>query len=554
MDEFDFVDEQKPQSDVRSGALAEKASKKGRSRRKRRLGGFTSRLGRGTKNTGTDDTDTDVDTALEEMSGGSSSQESSSSLPASTSLLSYNSTSSPATHDTSNAVILANDNGNASESVISKSEKSLPSTPHTPPTPPTPPYPDTPPSCGSKNKWWREETRMNNDNDNDNDNENSNSNSNNSENGNSKGCDLSDASEKRRPLSKHNRRRRTAVTNSKTTKRQASSSSSSSSYSLSLSSTTSTSDTTSFTSKIKSLVEKRGKQSSTINSNHDKVKEQKYEYDNGVNDEGDEGDEVEENEYNDEDDHGGNEDDDEHDLPPSPRDVQVTGAGTDVFAVQDAGSFRLVQDDCAYLCSSFLSSIGADNRDRNTAAASDDGDDDRCNNCDQNDSNKNTNRELMKNVRQSSSITAGAACDLALMLSCKKTRDDLIKLGSGVENEFSQESFLSDPTEDINDAVQGVLDVLSLVPPSFDGSRLPPSFLHMDGDGDRDVQRESSTSTSARSGYDLIVVEALSLLANFFSFDCTQNTKYSASPSPAAAASFRKSLLRHAGAMRGIAR
>lgn len=41
----------------------------------------------------------------------------------------------------------------------------------------------------------------------------------------------------------------------------------------------------------------------------------------------------------------------------SPTTQRIRGAGTDVFAVQDAGSFRMLHDEAAYLCSTILSSV-----------------------------------------------------------------------------------------------------------------------------------------------------------------------------------------------------
>jgi len=259
----------------------------------------------------------------------------------------------------------------------------------------------------------------------------------------------------------------------------------------------------------------------------------------------------------------------------------VTGAGTDVFAVQDAGSFRFLLDDCNYLCSSFLSAVCVgDHR-----------------------------ASEMDTIRHTN-ITADAACDLVVMLSSFKTRSVLLRLGgNSKETGCSQDSFGSHHSSEDTGFMQTVLDVLSCVPSSIKGSQLPPSILiseitdDMDNNqrcyfldtvgnlGDKEciallqdsqddkidsnvnthkLRRRHQPLKKKRKGmsldatpysnslsislHDRIVVEALAILANFISCDCTKSVKHSASNNPEAAMKFRKMVLRHTGAMKGMAK
>ena len=243
------------------------------------------------------------------------------------------------------------------------------------------------------------------------------------------------------------------------------------------------------------------------------------------------------------DDDGDGDEDNDNEMDDDDINNRVTGAGSDVFAVQDAGSFRLAQDDCIYLCSSFLSAI----KGRNDNDFQDE------------------DSSFKKNIStKHNSITADTICDLAAMLSSKKTRNDLMNIGNGVNNDFTQETYGSNNTTastarlDNNDAIQNILEVLSCVPSSISGNILPTPFIILDPFHVKDNYDGSRFDRNSKSddftGYDRIVADGLALLANFLSYDCTLNTRYSASTSLTIARAFRKSLLQHKGAIKGIAR
>ena len=254
----------------------------------------------------------------------------------------------------------------------------------------------------------------------------------------------------------------------------------------------------------------------------------------------------------------------------------VTGAGTDMYAVQDAGSSRLILDDCNYFCSSFMSGIGVV---------------------------EGSETETKKHC----TITADSACDLAIMLSSKKTRGILTNMSAARSKRMcmSQESEASVD----NNTFICVLKVVGHVPQSIKGSYLPPSVAWSNegkdnyNDADKYVywddftsaptsnedsneelptmQKEIVSETPATgssfvkrrtkrarqmkdaptqllqaeaSVFDSAVTNALAITAHFISLECTYKNTASASSSAATARAFRKELLRNKAFMNGIAR
>jgi len=250
----------------------------------------------------------------------------------------------------------------------------------------------------------------------------------------------------------------------------------------------------------------------------------------------------------------------------------VTGAGADMYAVQDAGSSRLILDDCNYCCSSFLSGIGVV---------------------------EGAETETKKHC----TITADSACDLAIMLSSKKTRGILTRM-SAVGSKRMCTSQESEASVDNNSFIN-VLKVVGHIPQSIKGSYLPPSIAWSNEgkdnyyDADKYVywddiisaqtsndvlsttQKEIVSETPATgssfvnrrtkrarqikdsstqlvdaeaSVFDSAVTYAWAIAAHFISLECTYKNSASASCSAATAKAFRKELLRNKDFMNGVAR
>ena len=305
-----------------------------------------------------------------------------------------------------------------------------------------------------------------------------------------------------------------------------------------------------------------------------------------------------------------NDNDDEEDLDdePSPQSSHanssiisyeservMTGAGTDMYAVQDAGSYRLMLDDCTYFCSSFLSRITMVKSDI-TRNIHDNGSD--SGNC-----NGNTTEIDSK---KHCTITADSACDLAIMLTSKKTRGVLMTMSSLGSKGAGMGQQSVDSVD--NNAFIHVLKVIGHIPQSIIGSYLPLLVAWSDtGKGNyynedeeifidwnnvismNSVNEESVTerkeigSDTAANGpssfgkrrtknarrakdapnqmlhaqgsvFDTAVTHALAIAAHFISLDCTFKNNLSASPSAAVAKTFRRELLRNNDFMRGVAR
>ena len=148
----------------------------------------------------------------------------------------------------------------------------------------------------------------------------------------------------------------------------------------------------------------------------------------------------------------------------SPTTQRVRGAGTDVYAIQDAGSFRMLHDEAAYLCSTIISSINPTH----------------------------------------------ATWELAQMLSQRNQRRRLWTLDDA----------------DTTGSIEGILHVLSTIATKKEKNRPPmtPSTL-----------------------------EALTVMAHFISWDCTTSSPHSASSSVGAAKKVRSAMLKHTGALLGLA-
>ena len=244
-----------------------------------------------------------------------------------------------------------------------------------------------------------------------------------------------------------------------------------------------------------------------------------------------------------------------------------TGAGTDVYALQDAGSHRLLLDDCNYFCSSFLTGVGGVDNDVDD-----------------------------QGMKKHSAITAHAACDMAVMLSSKKNRGVVMSMGStgGHGADMTQNS----DTPADHDILQSILSIIGFVPTRLAlGSYLPSSTMHNEDEKDicedelvdwneiisetgslsskrTDVISETSRFSSGRrrtkrarqndlkpdesvskeSAYDTVVANALATSAYYLSMDCTTNKVRSASSTTTGATLFRRRMLRNKSTVCGISK
>eukprot|EP00554_Chaetoceros_debilis_P012063 CAMPEP_0194117770 /NCGR_PEP_ID=MMETSP0150-20130528/32688_1 /TAXON_ID=122233 /ORGANISM="Chaetoceros debilis, Strain MM31A-1" /LENGTH=1337 /DNA_ID=CAMNT_0038808913 /DNA_START=207 /DNA_END=4220 /DNA_ORIENTATION=- len=228
-------------------------------------------------------------------------------------------------------------------------------------------------------------------------------------------------------------------------------------------------------------------------------------------------------------------------FSPNPSEKVITGARSDAFAVQDVGSYRLLSDECNYFCSSFLSSIGTEER------------------CD------------MSKIHNT--ISADAACDLALMLSSKKTRQIMANLGNS-QPDMNIGSQGSEPSIE-NCPYDSILTVLSFPPESIDGSsmdrvdldsitesktRSKEQIIRRNGTLQRktknartlEIHKSSRYSSPTKNCYDTVVSNALASIAYHISLDCTTNKDHSAMRSPAEVGHFRMKILKEKRAILGI--
>ncbi len=237
---------------------------------------------------------------------------------------------------------------------------------------------------------------------------------------------------------------------------------------------------------------------------------------------------------------------------PAPTEKIVTRARTNVFVAQDAGSSRLILDDCSYFCSSFLSVFegGSDNFDQ----------------------------------RKHNYVTADAACDLAIMLSSQQNRRVLAIL-SGLDSTQNIESQGSEASSD-QCVLDSVMAMLSFVPDPLvqfgrqsvtsQSEQDPTSLNHRN----QIIEIESNNCTNAQISscslrrtktsrkrlesaktpitastcYDEIVLNALGLIVHFLSLDCSTNEKDSAMTNCHEAREFRGRMLRDKEFLCGVTR
>jgi hypothetical protein len=190
--------------------------------------------------------------------------------------------------------------------------------------------------------------------------------------------------------------------------------------------------------------------------------------------------------------------------------VQVKGAGLNVLAVQDAGSYRMLLDECLYLTSTICTGEGA--------------------------------------INQKSRSSESALWDLALMLS---KRDNRNVLWSSSET-----------------PLDSILNVLASTP----SSRLNHQQYQSLGEGEHEWNADHSlrhgstnrlyqSNTDAASpsssftlqGLTRLGYEGLSTILHFLSIDCTVSLA-SSSSNAAAARAVRRKILRNGAAMRGMSR
>lgn len=230
--------------------------------------------------------------------------------------------------------------------------------------------------------------------------------------------------------------------------------------------------------------------------------------------------------------------------------VVATRAGTDSFAAQDAGTFRMVLDDFMYYCSSFFSSVDDNGR-----------------------------------IIQGN-IASDAVCDLAIMLSSKKTRSILMTFGG---NNDTQDAIGSDSEVS---ALKSILQVISLSPhPDRDLLPSKTEFKLISRDTDclskeyspivfstinrqenhapahnstefmnktrsKSARRQKlGISISSQTQHNQIISRALALIVHFLSMDClSMKDKSIFGSNPTAAKQFRKRLLQDQSSLQGISR
>lgn len=243
----------------------------------------------------------------------------------------------------------------------------------------------------------------------------------------------------------------------------------------------------------------------------------------------------------------------------------VLGGGVDVFAMQDAGTYRMLSDDCSYLCETILSAMKSDGGD-----ASDP-------------------------VIRHTSVTADACCDLAVLFSSARNRAVLLRTAKILQSNRSGKGPGSQPDEvsevDIRrgrDALDSILDAISCAPfpplrvvDGGDVSASAPVSAVTKENGDAAVGRtaksrrgraaasagkgksKASINVGPRSSppehgelnpYDRVAARSLSVLAYYLSLECSKGDKSALRDSPAAAKRVRRRVLRNGPALRGVSR
>jgi len=245
----------------------------------------------------------------------------------------------------------------------------------------------------------------------------------------------------------------------------------------------------------------------------------------------------------------------------------VLGGGVDVFAVQDAGTYRMLSDDCSYLCETILSAIKSNNSDDKSGP-----------------------------VIRHTSVTADASCDLAVLFSSARNRAVLLRTAKILQSNRSSNGVRGQPDEGSEverrgkDALDSILDAISCAP-------FPPSSLADCGD---DSTKAAAAATKENGGaavaaarrtakirhgrasasagkpnikasldsgtrsspsehaelnpYDRVAARSLSVLAYYLSLECSRGDRSALRDIPAAAKRVRRRVLRNRSAVRGVAR
>ena len=243
----------------------------------------------------------------------------------------------------------------------------------------------------------------------------------------------------------------------------------------------------------------------------------------------------------------------------------VLGGGVDVFAMQDAGTYRILSDDCSYLCETILSAIKSD------------GDD--------------TSDPVIRHT----SVTADACCDLAVLFSSARNRAVLLRTAKILQSDRSGSGPGSQPDEDSEveirrgrDALDSILEAISCAPfpplslvDGGDDSASAPAAALTKENGDAAVAAVGRTAKSRRgraasagngkgkasinfgssppehgelNPYDRVAARSLSVLAYYLSLECSKGDRSALRDTPAAAKRVRRRVLRNGPALRGVSR
>jgi hypothetical protein len=207
----------------------------------------------------------------------------------------------------------------------------------------------------------------------------------------------------------------------------------------------------------------------------------------------------------------------------------VRGAGASVLAVQDAGTYQMLHDECGYLCSTMVAS-------------------------------------------KSPSVAIEAAIDLAMLLSSRKTRavvwqGDAIATASISESAQAARSEESDRKrrKHNNTVIQSILDVLSVATQTPSeatiGNTTSSSNMRSRTKSARKKSKDQqlSASVSAAATMTPQMRKVLSCILYFLSWDCTVSEQNSIATigsvkTPSVARKMRRSILKHPTALQGIMR
>jgi len=234
----------------------------------------------------------------------------------------------------------------------------------------------------------------------------------------------------------------------------------------------------------------------------------------------------------------------------------VLGGGVDVLTLQDAGTYRMLNDDCSYLCETILSSIKKDG----------DG------TCDP--------------IIRHTSVTADACCDLAVLFSSARNRAVLLRTAKILQ---SNRGGGGGVRRQGRDALDSILEAISCAP-------FPSSGVVIDGvEGPTSAAAASTTTeetggaASATNGrtaksrrgraaaaaakakslsqvetsspedgelnpYDRVAAHSLSVLAYYLSLECSRGDRSALRDFPTAARRVRRRVLRNGPALRGVSR